>query len=130
MIWKSLILWTGLLVLAILNGGFRIKLLNPYLGETTGHITSTILLSLLILGFTCLVIRWLRPATVPESLAIGLGWTLLTLGFEFGAGHFLFGKTWSDLLADYNIAALRIWPLALITTFLSPWLAARIRNVI
>lgn len=130
MIWKAVVSWIGLMVLAILNGGFRIKLLNPYFGETTGHIVSTILLSLIILAFTCLIIRWLHPATASQAVAIGLGWTLLTLGFEFGAGHFLFGKSWSDLLGDYNILALRVWPLVLITTCLSPLLAAKIRNVI
>lgn len=43
--------------------------------------------------------------------------------FEFLAGHYLFGRSWPLLLADYNVLAGRIWPLVLIVTLVAPWIA-------
>jgi hypothetical protein len=51
-------------------------------------------------------------------------WLLLTVAFEFLAGHYLFGHAWDRLLADYNLAGGRIWVLVLATTMFAP-LAAR-----
>jgi hypothetical protein len=50
---------------------------------------------------------------------------VLTLAFEFLAGHYLFGAPWPQLLADYNVLRDRIWVLVLATTALAPWLTAR-----
>ena len=45
---------------------------------------------------------------------------MLTLAFEFLAGHFLFRNTWERLLADYNLAQGRVWILVLVTTLVTP----------
>jgi hypothetical protein len=47
-------------------------------------------------------------------------WLLLTLAFEFLAGHSLFGKPWDMLLADYDVVRGRIWVLVLMSTLLAP----------
>jgi len=52
-------------------------------------------------------------------------WLLLTLAFEFGFGHYVFGKPWSVLLADYRLDQGRIWTLVPVITLLAPWLAGR-----
>ena len=52
--------------------------------------------------------------------AIGFGWVTLTLAFEFLGGRFLFGKAWTELAADYNLLAGRIWVLVLVVTLLTP----------
>ena len=36
-------------------------------------------------------------------------WLGMTLAFEFLFGHYIAGKSWSLLLADYNLAAGRLW---------------------
>jgi hypothetical protein len=54
---------------------------------------------------------------------------VLVLAFEFLAGHYLFGTPWSELLADYNVMRGRIWPLVLVTTFVAPYLAGRMRGM-
>lgn len=63
-------------------------------------------------------------------MGIGLLWMVMTLGFEFGAGHFLFKKPWSELLLDYNIAKGRIWVLVPIVTATAPWLMAKLRDLL
>jgi len=117
---RALLAWLLILVLAILNGAFRQGLLIPRLGERAGHIISTLLLSLLVLVASWFLIPWVRPASTRDAWFIGVFWVGLTLGFEFLAGHYLFGNAWEKLFADYNLAAGRIWVLVLITTFIAP----------
>jgi hypothetical protein len=50
------------------------------------------------------------------------------LAFEFLAGHFLFGHSWDRLLADYDILHGRIWPVALVVTFIAPLVAFAVRR--
>lgn len=130
MIRKALLFWFLLMLLAILNGTVRIKLIIPFTGLTTGLAISTVLLCALILGATWVGIRWLGPADAKQAWSIGLLWLIMTLSFEFGAGHFLFKKPWSELLVDYNIAQGRIWVLVPIVTTLAPWWMAKARGVL
>ena len=46
---RALIVWFGLLALAIINGGIREGLIIPRTGELTGHAISTISLCILIM---------------------------------------------------------------------------------
>ena len=125
---RPLVVWLGLLALAILNGGIREALIIPRTGELAGHAISTIMLCILILGLARLTIGWMRPALASDAWKIGGLWVLLVLAFEFLAGHYLFGTPWSELLADYNVARGRIWPLVLITTLVAPYLAGTMRG--
>ena len=126
MILRALAVWLLLLVLAVINGLFRERVLIPAIGEVAGRIASTLLLGTLILGATSVTIRWIAPATARAAIAIGIAWLLLTLAFEFGFGR-ASGKSWDELLADYDVLRGRIWPLVLIITAAAPWLTGRWR---
>lgn len=128
--WKALLFWFVLMVLAIGNGTVRVELIIPRTGLTAGLGISTLTLCALILGATWLGIRWLGPADAKQAWGIGLFWLVLTLTFEFGAGHVLFKKPWSELLVDYNIAKGRIWVLVPIVTTLAPWWMAKVRGLV
>jgi hypothetical protein len=128
MIGRAVLGWLAILVLAIVNGAFRQGVLIPRIGERSAHLVSTLMLSLLVLLASWLLLPWIRPGTLREAWAIGGLWLVLTLAFEFLAGHFLFGDSWERLLAEYDITAGRIWILVLLCTLLGPvvayWLAA------
>jgi len=128
--WKAILLWFVLMVLAIMNGTVRIKLIIPNTGLTTGLAISTLMLCALILLTTWFSVRWMGPSTASQAWSIGLMWLAMTLAFEFGAGHFLFKKTWSELLLDYDIAQGRIWVLVPIVTAMAPWLMAKARGLL
>jgi hypothetical protein len=115
--------WCVLLVLAIGNGGLREAWLVPRLGTENAHLVSTVLLCLLIMLAT--VLLWPRLAITrrADALRAGALWVALTLAFEFLAGHFVFGKPWPVLLADYDLSAGRVWMLVPVITFLAPALA-------
>ena len=126
---RALTIWLLLLVLAVLNGGVRDTWLTPKLGDPLGRAASTVTLCGLILLAAWLTIGWIRPVTARQALAVGGLWLVLTLAFEFLAGHFAFGKAWSELLADYDLRRGRIWLAVLIATFFAPFWAMRLRDL-
>jgi len=129
MYYRSILTWLLLGVAANLNGLLRNALITPLMGEYGGHIVSTALLCLIISILTWLLIRWIGPRTSGDALAIGALWVLMTVAFEFLAGHYLFGHPWNRLFADYNIAAGRVWPAVLVATFIAPVWTARVRRL-
>ncbi|WP_019677617.1 hypothetical protein [Arsukibacterium perlucidum] len=123
---KSLIVWAAIVVLAILNGILREAVLTPMLGITAGLLLSGLLLSALIIAVSYLTLPWLDARRLAQLLAVGLGWVLLTLVFEFSFGLWQ-GKSWSVLLEAYTFKDGNIWPLVLLVTALAPYIAARLR---
>ena len=127
--WKAVVMWFALMVLAIVNGSVRVKWIVPVTGLTAGPAISTIMLCALILLATWLSVAWLGPRSAQEAWTIGILWLVMTLGFEFVAGHFAFKKPWPELLADYDISKGRVWVLVPMVTLLAPWLMARMRGL-
>jgi len=117
---RALVIWCVLLACAIANGAFREAVLSPRLGAGTAHVVSTLLLSAIVLLLATATIGWINPQSRGDALMIGLIWLVLVLAFELPGGHYLFGLSWETLLADYNIFEGRVWPLALVVTFVAP----------
>jgi len=129
MVGRALVVWTGLLVLAVGFGALREALLTPRLGSQTAHVLGTIAFCLAMLFVTWASIRWIGPGDTAAAVRIGLGWVVLTVAFEFLAGHYVFGHSWERLLADYNVLRGRIWLLVLVATGAAPVVAARLRKL-
>ncbi len=127
---RSVVTWVALAVLAVANGAVRNALISPRIGESGGHVVATGMLCALIILVTMSLIKWLGPESGNDAVKIGLLWLLMTVAFEFLAGHFLFGHPWSRLFADYNVAKGRVWVLVLIATFFAPLLSARFRKLV
>ena len=123
MLFRAVLIWCEILALAIANGAAREALLVPRFGDTIAPLISTIVLSMLVVVAGSLAMPWIGPGSAGDAWAIGGLWVALTLGFEFLAGHFIFGKPWKQLLADYNLAAGRIWLLVLVVTLVTPIVA-------
>jgi hypothetical protein len=125
MLLRATLIWLGILVLASGNGAVRDLVLAPRLGDPLARGISTLVLCGLILLVTWRSIQWIGPRSRRDALIVGSLWMVLTLAFEFLAGHYLFGKAWAMLLDDYDLSRGRIWILALLTTFAAPVLLAR-----
>ena len=123
MILRTLLAWFLLLAIAIANGFVREAFITPKAGRGLGHAISTVLLSVLIIVVGWLATMWIAPVSIQDAWTIGVGWLLCTLAFEFLAGHFVFGRTWPELFADYNLLAGRIWIMVLVVTLMTPVLA-------
>ena len=119
--------WFLFMILAIINAGIRNGFYKPIIGDLRAHQLSTIIFIAMIIIVTYLILRFSNlKLTDKESFIIGTVWLLLTICFEFLAGHYAFGNSWEKLLADYNILEGRIWSLVLVTTFLAPYLTNKL----
>ena len=120
--------WFAMLIMASVNGAVREALLVPTMGAGPARAVSTLLLCAIVFLLTYVTIRWIDPRSPRDVWIIGALWVALTLGFEFLAGHFLFGNPWSELLEEYNVFRGRTWILAVVTIFVAPWVCARARR--
>jgi len=124
---KALVIWAGILVLAIANGVARESLLTPAFGTPVSLVLSGLLLSALIIGMAYVSLPWLQISRPAQFFIVGLGWLVLTLIFEFSFGLWQ-GKSWPELLAAYTFKGGNIWPVVLAATALAPYIAARLRG--
>lgn len=123
-----LVVWVVMAVVAVLNGGARELLLIPRVGERRGHVISTAILVLAILllsgaFFTTTTIEYSNG----ELVLIGVGWTALTVGFEFIVGN-LEGTPPEETIAQYDVRRGHVWIAVPLTLLFAPlafgWLIA------
>jgi hypothetical protein len=117
---KAAAAWLVILAAMAANGLLRGLVLQPHLGEHHARQVSSILGACLVVTLAGVFVRRLPDPARSPLLGVGLLWGLLTVAFEFGFGHYVSGLPWSALLADYDVAAGRLWPLVLLATLLAP----------
>jgi hypothetical protein len=114
--------WFVFMITAVLNGAFRVAVLQTSLREYPAHIASTLLLCLALLVEISIFLDLVGDYSQASLIALGIMWTLLTVAFEFGFGRAM-GQSWPTLLENYNLPRGRIWPLVLLVLLLTPVLA-------
>ncbi|MFA9516593.1 hypothetical protein ACERIT_05155 [Halopenitus sp. H-Gu1] len=115
-------LWLLMAVVAVANGVFRETVIIPRIGDYPGHVVSTVILVAAILVIAFLYFTNTGIAyTRAELLLVGLGWAVLTVGFEFLVGY-LEDTPVSVTLGQYNVFAGQVWILVPLTLFVSPLL--------
>lgn len=122
MLWTYFFLWFPMLILAVLNGAAREFLYKNYLGELHAHQLSTVTLLILFSIYIWLVIRIWTPASPQHAWLVGVLWLVLTLAFEFGFGSFVGGKSWSELVGEYNLLVGRVWVLIPVWVTIAPYI--------
>lgn len=75
-----------------------------------------------------MLLPWIRPGTLRDAWGVGILWLVLTLAFEFLAGHYLFGDSWAKLLAEYNVLQGRLWVTVPLTTLFAPVVTFAMRH--
>jgi hypothetical protein len=124
---KGIVIWSVILVVAVLNGLLRENWLVPNFGVIAGLVLSGVLLSCLIFVVAYALLPWLGTRLPAQLVAIGAGWLVLTVGFEFSFG-LLRGQSLAVILEAYTFKGGNIWPIVLMVTLVSPWLAAKLRG--
>ena len=122
---RALLVWLAIAVLAVANGVFREGVLKPKLGDRIAHVLSTLILSAIVFVVAFLSRAWIGIETLEQGWMLGFAWVAMTLGFEFLAGHFVFGNPWEKILADYRVDRGRIWLLVPICTLFAPPMAVK-----
>jgi hypothetical protein len=122
---RVLLVWVLLAVVMSGNGIFRELVLAPQLGRGNADLVSAILGVGIILGITGLFFRRLRGEPTARLAAISALLVVLTVAFEFLLGHYVDGKSWSDLAANYALWEGRLWPILLLIIALTPFIWGR-----
>lgn len=128
-IYKSLLIWMGIIPLAIINGIFREAVLNSVINGYAAMIVSGVILSLLIIAMTVIFIPKLPHADTATYLKTGLVWILATILFETAFG-LASGSTFAEILGAYDLTTGNLWLIVVLVTGVSPWLAAKLRKII
>lgn len=82
---------------------------------------------LIVFALTWVCLPWLRLRSAGGALAVGGVWVVLTLAFEFALGRVV-GLSWSQILAEYDLAQGGVMVLGLLAMGLTPWLVLRLRS--
>ncbi len=116
-----LLMWFPMIMIAVINGLFREKVIRKFLSLNRAHQVSTVLLILLFGFYLYFVLNKFPNRSLTESILTGSMWCLLTLFFEFGMGLYQ-KKSWKEMLSNYNIARGKIWPLVPFFLLVAPLL--------
>ena len=115
------IVWLGFLFMAVAVGALREGLVVQIVGPAAAHIIGTVLVVTIILAATWFFVRITAArCRGADFWRIGLLWTISTIGFEVVFFHFVVGRSWRELGAEYNLAAGRIWVLVPLATLIGP----------
>lgn len=128
---RAIVVWLVIIAVETVHGVLRGLLLVPVVGDFRARQIGVFIGSALILGVSWLMIRWMTHGRSPGRgalIRVGFLWTALTLAFEFSLGATL-GRTWPDMLADYDLPHGGLMPFGLVILVLAPWIAAKSRHV-
>jgi hypothetical protein len=126
--WKYILAWAPMVLIAIVNAALRENVIAKRLSELQAHQVSTATGVLLFGIYIWVITRIWRPESSGQAFAIGLIWLGLTIAFEFLFGHFVMGHPWSRLFHDYNVFAGRVWGIILIWVMLAPYAFYRLQK--
>jgi hypothetical protein len=112
--------WPGGAAIGVANGVMRQVTYAKRLGEMPAHQVSTATAIAAFAAYFAWLERHSPIRNRAESLQIGGAWLALTVAFEFTFGRRVAKLSWEELLADYNMAAGRTWPLVLAWLALGP----------
>jgi hypothetical protein len=126
---KGIVIWLVFILAESLNGAARILWLVPFLGYPIAHRVSFFTASALVLAIATLFVRWLQTSHFSQLLGVGVLWLMLTILFEIALGRLVFGYSWQQIGADYNLLQGGLMPLGLVWLMLSPVIAAKIRRL-
>jgi len=127
-VFRYIIAWIGLVVIAIINGTFREILYSQYMDGLSAHQLSTVI-GIIAFGIYIWILSKIWPIkSSRQAISIGIAWLVMTILFEFVFGHYVMGNSWNKLFADYNIIHGRVWIVVLIWTAIAPYIFFRFKK--
>ena len=117
--------WLIILPFMIVNGIFRELALKQFMPDMAAEAVSVGLAIAIVLVLTRYLLRPLAGTAPAQLVRASLTLVALTVAFEFLFGHYVDRKSWSDLVANYEIWNGKLWPLVLAVLAFMPFLWGR-----
>ena len=121
--------WIVLIGVEFIHGALRTIFLVPHIGDFHARQIGVFTGSFLIVLIAYLLVPWIHAENVQSLICVGLLWLTLTVLFELGFGHFVFGRSWESLGSDFDVLHGGLLPFGLLILTLSPLIATRLRGV-
>lgn len=118
---RAAAVWVLLMAAEVAQGTVRTLWLAPVVGTMRSRQIGVLTGSCLILLIVWLTHRWIGFASDRQRIVTGVRWLIATLILEIGMGR-IFGRSWVDLLADFNPAEGGLLAFGMILLAASPWL--------
>ena len=125
MILKYFFAWFGMMILAIINGGFRDFVYLSHVGNLPAHQISTVILIVLFAGYFRFLTALWPIKSASQAWTIGGIWFLMTEAFEFGVGRFIEGDSWGTLFHAYKVFAGQVWIFIPLWVLIGPYVFFR-----
>jgi hypothetical protein len=125
---RAVALWVFLMTAETLHGLWRMKVLAIWIGDAAARNVGVFTGSFVILVITCACIGWIPARSARTLLFVGFTWVLLTIGYELALGRFVFGRSWTEIAAEFDVPHGRLFPMGLLFLMFSPLLAAALRG--
>ena len=128
MMWKYILAWFPMIVLAVLNGVVREFIYMKSLGDFRANQVSTILLLLVLGCYIWVVMKKWTPVSSKQTWFIGSMWCIMTILFETLYGHYGGQISWNVLFEEYNIFSGRLWILIPLFIATAPYFLYRLKK--
>jgi hypothetical protein len=125
---RALVIWFVMMGAEVVHGALRALLLVPLVGDFRARQIGVFIGSLIVVAIAYAFVSWMGAQMRRALLAVGVGWTILTLGFEVMLGRVMLGASWERIASDYRLDEGGLMPLGLMAMALAPLLAARMRE--
>jgi hypothetical protein len=119
-----MLIWLGIVPLAILNGALREGILDPLMGSKLANPVSCAILCLLIYIVSIIYVPRLGKGSKGVYIKIGLLWVFATIIFETVLS-LLMGMFFKDIITAYNVVTGNYWLLVVVFIGFAPTLAVK-----
>lgn len=123
---KALGIWFLIALLGVLNGGLRIYIVEPLLGDIAQPL-SGIVLSIMIFMLAYYLIPKIGKCKPIEYIFIGIGWAVLGNVFDLLI-TIIEKRPLSDFFGMFDITTGNLWIVVVITTLISPSIIGKIKS--
>jgi hypothetical protein len=126
---RSIAVWLIFIIVESLNGTIRTLWLVPLVGDLWAHQISFATGSLLILTISTISVRWLNATSLAQLIGVGVLWMLLIAVFEVSLGRWVFGYSWTQIAANYNLFQGGLMSIGLVLLLFAPLIATKVRGI-
>jgi hypothetical protein len=125
---RAITVWLLVMVVEFVHGTLRWILLRPHVGDFRSGQIGVFTGSVLFLLVVYFCEPWMKLRSAADCLRVGALWLGMTPAFEWSFGHYVMGRSWESIAAEYNLLRGGLMPIGLVIFAMSPWIAWRLRR--